>query len=94
MNEPLHEVAATKLVKAIVKNGAIGWTAHALAEMAKDDLKTGDVVNVLRGGVITEAAEYENGSWRYRMHTLRIYVVVAFRSEQELAVVTAWRVKR
>ena len=58
--------------------------------MTKDDLSIVDCVNVLRAGVV-EPAEYENGSWRYRVRTQRIYVVVAFRSEKQLVIVTAWR---
>ncbi len=58
--------------------------------MAKDGLAEVDVVNVLRGGVV-EPGEWENGSWRYRVWTSRIAVVLAFRSETMLVVVTAWR---
>jgi hypothetical protein len=61
--------------------------------MAKDHLDAVDVDNVLRGGVV-EPGEYENGSWRYRVRTDRITVVIAFRSGSELVVVTAWRIKR
>jgi hypothetical protein len=59
--------------------------------MAQDKLTEVDVVNVLRGGHITEPAEEVNGTWRYRVHTNLIWVVVAFRSETELVVVTVWR---
>jgi hypothetical protein len=52
-----------------------------------------DVVNVLRGGVV-EPGEFERGSWRYRVHTVRIWVVIAFNSETELVIVTAWRERR
>lgn len=58
--------------------------------MSKDKLTMVDVTNVLRSGVI-DPAEFENGSWRYRVRTGRIAVVIAFRSETELRVVTAWR---
>ena len=40
-----------------------------------------------------EPAELEHGSWRYRVHVATTYVVVAFRSELALLVVTAWRKK-
>ena len=63
-----------------------------MMEMAKNDLTTIDVTNMLRGGVV-DAAEFENGSWRYRVRTSKMAVVVAFRSESELRVVTAWRFK-
>ena len=55
-----------------------------------NDLTIADCVNVLRGGVV-EPGEFERGSLRYRVSTARLCVVVAFRSEEELVVVTAWR---
>jgi hypothetical protein len=61
--------------------------------LADDDLSTVDAVNVLRGGV-PQPAEFENGSWRYRVHTERMAVVVVFRSASEIVVVTAWREKQ
>ena len=72
--------------------GSVRFSGHALEEMAKDGLTTVDCVNVLRGGIV-EPAEFENGSWRYRVRTSKAYVVVAFRSEDALVVITAWRVK-
>jgi hypothetical protein len=59
--------------------------------MADDQLTTVDCVNVMRAGAVTEPADFERGTWRYRIHTNRICVVVAFRSETEIVVVTAWR---
>ena len=61
--------------------------------MAKDDLTTQDLVNVLRGGVV-EPSELEHGSWRHRVKTNRIYVVVVLVSDREAVVVTAWRIRR
>ena len=49
-----------------------------------------DVINVLRGGFV-EGRDFEFGGWRYRARTPRFTVVVAFRSEIALVVVTAWR---
>lgn len=66
---------------------------HALEELGKDDLTTVDAVNALRGGVV-EPGELERGAWRYRVRTARLVVVVAFRSDTELVVVTGWRVGR
>jgi len=59
--------------------------------MVADDLIEVDVVNTLRGGRITEPAEEVDRTWRYRVHTNRMCAVVAFRSEEELIVVTVWR---
>ena len=44
----------------------------------------------LRAGVV-DRPELENGTWRYRVRGGRISVVVAFRSEDTLVVITAWR---
>lgn len=61
--------------------------------MLADDLTTVDCENVLRGGVV-RPGEYEHGTWRYRVETSRVTVVVAFRSESEIVIVTAWRAGR
>ncbi len=92
MNEPLDPEAARRLIATILATGTVGFSRHALEEMKKDGLSTVDCLNVLRGGVV-EPGEFEKGSWRYRVRTSMIYVVVAFRSEDALAVLTAWRLK-
>lgn len=85
--------AARKLIGEILRSpaGRVTYSRHAREEMKKDDLTEVDVVNVLRGGRITEPAEEQDGTWRYRVHTEKIWVVVAFRSATELVVVTVWR---
>lgn len=73
--------------------------------METDGLTDVDAVNVLRGGVVREA-EWENGSWRYRVETPRMVFVVVFEPEPdvlpasdedvgelELVIVTGWRNK-
>jgi len=52
-----------------------------------------DVVNTLRGGRV-QPGELVAGTYRYRVETSRIAVVVAFRSEKWAIVITAWRFKR
>jgi len=91
-DKPLDANAARKRIARILKSeGRVTYSRHARAEMAKDDLTELEVTNVLRGGRITEPAEQEKGTWRYRVHTNTLWVVVAFRSETELVVVTVWR---
>lgn len=90
--EPLSPPEARRLIREILDSGSVALSKHAEEEMAKDNLTMLDVANVLRGGVV-DPGEYENGSWRYRVRTARIAVIVAFRSETELRVVTAWRFK-
>lgn len=93
MEEPVAPEAARKLIRQILQGGRFTYTKHSKEEILADDLTTVDCENVLRGGVV-RPGEYEGGSWRYRVETSRVTVVVAFRSEGELVVVTAWRVGR
>lgn len=90
--EPLCPSDARRLIQGIVSNGSVTFSGHAELEMDKDDLAATDVVNMLRGGVV-QPAEFEKGSWRYRVITARMCVVISFKSETELRVVTAWRFK-
>ena len=93
VREPLDPAAAKTLIRTILDAGTVSFSRHALEEPGKDDLTTVDAINVLRGGVVSPG-ELERGSWRYRVRTARLLVVVAFRSETEFVVVTGWRVGR
>lgn len=90
MNGPFTPVAARSLIRRILEEGRVVFSKHARQEMQNDELTAVDINNVLRAGIIDEP-EYENGSWRYKVWTLRITVVVALRSQAELVVVTTWR---
>jgi hypothetical protein len=91
--EPLKPPDAKKLAGEIVENGVVEVSPHALEAMADDQLQTTDCLNLLRAGVFNPP-DYINGEWRYQVTTPRICVVIAFRSETRLRVVTAWRIKR
>ena len=91
--EPLRPAEAKKLLRAILAGGDIVFTSHALDEMERDGISQADAIGVLRSGVV-EPAEFERGSWRYRVRAHHTYVVAAFRSETVAVVVTAWRVLR
>lgn len=90
LDEPLKPAAAKRLIREIIQSGTVSLSRHAQEEMTKDDLTLVDCVNILRGGAVAPG-ELERGSWRYRVSTPRICVVVAFRSDIELVVITAWR---
>jgi hypothetical protein len=92
--DPLAACHAKTLAKKILEaeDGEIVFTDHCNAELAKDDRSTGDCLNAIRGGAYHEA-EFENGSWRYRIETGKVGVIFQFRSETEILVVTAWRMK-
>lgn len=93
MNEPLPALEVRRLARSIVTSGTVIYSSHALAEMAKDRLTKADVEGVLRGGSAGDG-EWEHGSWRYQMWTRGIVIVIAFRSETALVIVTAWRKRR
>ena len=69
----------------------ISFTKHAREQMSERDLKSGDVLNILKAGKIWSEPEYENGSFRYRVQTKKMTVVVAFKKPNHVVVVTAWR---
>ena len=95
MSEGLNVGAseARKLLRDILASGVLHFSDHAKRALAKDRLTTPDAVNVLRAGVV-EPSELENGSWRHRVKTNSICVVVTLVSETEAIVVTAWRIRR
>lgn len=90
--EPYAGSRAKRLLGEIMEKGQLSFSKHAREEMAKDHMQATDVVNVLRAGWV-ESSEQERGTWRYRVKTQRMFVVVAFRGTNSATVVTAWRVK-
>jgi hypothetical protein len=92
LREPLSPALSKALIRSILASGDVRFSGHARDEMAADGLTAVDCINVLRGGVVQEP-ELERGTWRYRITTQRIAVVVVFRSESVLVVVTSWRFK-
>lgn len=91
----LDKAAARKLVAEIVTKypANVHFSKHALEEMDNDDLCTPDVWNVLKSSDsrIIDEGELEKGSYRYRLETGFIMVVVAFASDgNSLFIVTVW----
>ena len=88
--EPLKAHQVKALVRDVLKEGSTSFGKHAYEEMEKDDISEQDVANVLRRGS-PQDGEWENGSWRYEVVSTRFTVIITFRSETYLFVVTAWR---
>lgn len=92
-DEPLRPPQAKALIRTMLNCGEVTYSKpHAMERMQKWGLSSVDCVNVLRAGVVDEA-ELENGSWKYKVHTPLICVVIRFISEDLLEIVTAWREK-
>ena len=90
--EPLGPDAAKRLLREILATGRVMFSNHALDEMEQEAIAQTDVIRVLRSGTV-EPAEFERGSWRYRVRSQRLYAVATFRSDSEAVVVTAWRTR-
>ena len=76
---------------------SVRFSKHALDELANDDLTTVDAWNVLKSGDarIVDEGELEKGSYRYRLETNFIMLVLAFQNDGNgLFVVTAWDKRR
>ena len=89
-DEPFDEQTVKRLIRQCTTEGRVSWTDHALERCSKRGLTTGDCVNALKSGAV-DPAEWENGTWRYRVRAGEITVVIAFRDERSLTVITAWR---
>jgi len=88
---PLSPGDVRAIVLGVLQYGQVSFSRHAREEMENDDLHTTDCVNVLRGGVY-EPPELIGGTWRYRVSTQRICVVIAIPAQDRVRVVTAWRI--
>jgi hypothetical protein len=90
--EPLGTEEAKTLIRKILREGTFRFVQHAKDRAKERTLDTQDMVNVLRCGVVEEPEQnLEDGTYRYRVRTDRMTVVIAFRSPTELVVLTGWR---
>lgn len=91
MNQPVRAPEAKKLLRRIINSGVVTYAQpHAIDRIKERKLSILDCENVMRAGVVEEA-EWENGAWRHQVRTQKIVVVIEFLSEDEVLIVTAWR---
>jgi len=90
VNEPLHPTDAKALIRAILRDGTVRFSEHTVLRAEERGISEVDCVNVLREGAV-EPARLEKGTWRYPVSTPRVALVIAFRSEDTLVVVSTWR---
>ena len=89
---PLAPDGATELVRCIVRDGVVAFSDRALSTLRSQGLTTADCHNVLRWGT-SDPASSHGGAWHYRLHTASAFVVVAFRSDVEMVVMSAGKKK-
>jgi len=90
MSEPLQKEQVDGLVKRVMFSGSVGFIRHARDEMRNDDLGEIDIRNALKNGSCFDF-RLKDETWRYRIRTQEITVIVSFRTESQLTVVTAWK---
>lgn len=88
--KPANPARARQIVHKVLETGVVSFSRHAREEMGKDALEAADCVNVLRGGNF-QPPELISGTWRYRVVTRQICVVIAIPDNETVRVVTAWR---
>lgn len=69
----------------------VTFSKHCRVEMKNDSLTAVDVVNVLIGGKIYKDPELINETFRYRVETDRMLVVITFENPDFVRCITAWR---
>jgi hypothetical protein len=95
VDEGLHvdAVKARRLLREIIRSGVVTYSHHVREQMIARGVSAQDVENTLRAGLV-EPSEFERGSWRHRVKTNTICVVVTIFSEETALVVTTWRIRR
>jgi hypothetical protein len=93
-DEPLKPPQAKLLIREILENGIVTYSQpHAIERLKKHHLSQIDCENVLYGGAVRHP-EYENGTWRYQVHSPKMCVVIRFQDVAILQVITAWRISK
>lgn len=69
----------------------ISFSRHAREQMIKRNLKTGDILNVLKAGKIHQDPEWIADTYRYHVETSKIVVVIVFKKPNHITIITAWR---
>ena len=87
----MEPAVARALIREILDSGTVDLSLpHAQRRMSERRMDAVDVENVLRAGEV-EPGKRIGGTWRYRVTTDHMVVVVRFRSSKRLVVITAWR---
>lgn len=71
--------------KELLNTGAFVVTGHAGKRMRERKISLVDVANVLRGGrpSTDKFCEQSNGTWRYRLETIKYAVIIAFTEKRD-----------
>lgn len=90
----LHPNQARKWLAEVLRVGGLNrvrLTKHCREEMQNDSLASSDIYNVLMGGHIYDYPEFEHGTYRYRVETQKIAVIITFEVPDKIRCITTWR---
>jgi len=95
VKEPLQCDEPRKLLREILaKKGHVSirerFSLHADDRTKVRKVSDLECLAAVRAGAVV-GREFEKGTWRYRVEAAGVCLIVAFRSESEFRIVTAWR---
>ncbi len=90
LNEPLKADDAKKEILRRLKVGTVYTSPHFRRAAAADGFLPMAAAEFLVAGFV-QMAEFEDGKWCYRVLNGRVVVVVAFRGENQLDLVTFFK---
>jgi hypothetical protein len=92
LDEPVDAQTLRRILRACLEYGLLRYSSHARQRMgpSQRDVSEQDVENCLWAGCMGNV-DFEKGSWRYTVSTVRLSVVVAIDTETSAIVVTVIR---
>lgn len=88
---PPSAASARATIRTALATGNYELWDHLIDRAEQRDMNNLDVISVLRSGAVEEPPDLVHGSWRFRVNTPKMTVVVALTSTNSIAVITAWR---
>ncbi len=88
IKEPLSPADAGREALRRWNSGLVHWTGHFRRAAAAEGMTPAQAARLIVSGFVHQAAEFEGGSWRYRIKNGQHIVVVAFGQGDELRLVT------
>lgn len=86
--------ARKRIAETVTKHPTrVHFTGHAVNALADDGLTTADAWNLLKStsSKIVDEGELKDGSWRYRLCTTNMVVVIAFEPDGNgINIITCW----
>lgn len=93
LNEPLSNDDAKREILRRLAHGTMFTSTHFRRAAAAESLGPLEAAKLLPAGFV-QMAEFEGGNWRYRVKNGRFVIVVAFRGENQIDLVSVFSKQR